>query len=105
MAEDALRTPPALSRALVRLRIAHCHVDRIVAHAHRVRGELEIATVFAPSAAADYEAFARALSRRNILVAEKPLLHSALSAAHTEEHVDEILGAAEDAFAEIAGQP
>lgn len=54
------------------------------------------------SSPAHYAAFARALARRNILVAEKPLLHSALSAAHTEEHVDEIVDAAEEAFAEIA---
>jgi len=54
------------------------------------------------SSPAHYAAFAGALARRNILVAEKPLLHSALSAAHTEEHVDEIVGAAEEAFAEIA---
>ena len=56
------------------------------------------------TSAEHYAALVRALSRRNILIAEKPLLHSALSAAHTEEHVDEILAAAEDAFAEIAGE-
>jgi len=50
----------------------------------------------------DYATFLRALARRNILVADKPLLHSALSAAHTKEHVDELLEAAEEAFAEIA---
>jgi glutamate-1-semialdehyde 2,1-aminomutase len=49
-----------------------------------------------------YEVLVRTLARRNILIAEKPLLHSALSAAHTDEHVDEILAAAEDAFAELA---
>ena len=52
--------------------------------------------------ARDYATFANTLTRRNILVAEKPLLHSALSAAHTQEHVDELLAAAEVAFAEIA---
>jgi glutamate-1-semialdehyde 2,1-aminomutase len=52
--------------------------------------------------AAHYEAFAGALARHSILVAEKPLLHSALSLAHTEEHVDELLAGAEEAFAEIA---
>ena len=50
-----------------------------------------------------YAALVRALARRNILIAEKPLLHSALSAAHTEDHVDDFLAAAEEAFAEIAG--
>jgi glutamate-1-semialdehyde 2,1-aminomutase len=56
------------------------------------------------TSAEHYGALVRALARRNILIAEKPLLHSALSAAHTEEHVDEILDGAEEAFAEIAGQ-
>jgi glutamate-1-semialdehyde 2,1-aminomutase len=56
------------------------------------------------TSAEHYEALVRALAQRNILIAEKPLLHSALSAAHTEDHVNEILAAAEDAFAEIAGQ-
>lgn len=55
------------------------------------------------ASARDYAIFARALARRNILVAEKPLLHSALSAAHTKEHVDDVLEAAEEAFVEIAG--
>jgi glutamate-1-semialdehyde 2,1-aminomutase len=55
------------------------------------------------SSPAHYGAFARALARHGILVAEKPLLHSALSLAHAEEHVDELLAAAEEAFAEIAG--
>jgi glutamate-1-semialdehyde 2,1-aminomutase len=50
-----------------------------------------------------YAAFVRACTRRNILVAEKALLHSALSAAHSEADVDELLAAAEEAFAEIAG--
>src|SRR6185436_6269443 len=50
-----------------------------------------------------YAAFARACARNRILVAEKPLLHSALSAAHTDDDVDLILAAAEEAFAEIAG--
>ncbi len=49
-----------------------------------------------------YAAFARACARHRILVAEKALLHSALSAAHSEDDVDRILGAAEEAFAEIA---
>lgn len=49
-----------------------------------------------------YAAFVRACSRRNILVAEKALLHSALSAAHTEADIDELLEAADEAFAEIA---
>ena len=49
-----------------------------------------------------YAAFARACAARGILIAEKPLLHSALSTAHTEGHVDEILDAAEAAFVEIA---
>ena len=51
---------------------------------------------------AHYAAFARAAARRNLIVAEKPLLHCALSAAHTEDHVDELLAAADEAFAEIA---
>jgi len=50
-----------------------------------------------------YAAFARACARNRILVAEKPLLHSALSAVHTDDDVDLILTAAEEAFAEIAG--
>jgi glutamate-1-semialdehyde 2,1-aminomutase len=49
-----------------------------------------------------YAAFLRACTRRNILVAEKALLHSALSAAHTEADVDALLDAADEAFAEIA---
>jgi glutamate-1-semialdehyde 2,1-aminomutase len=49
-----------------------------------------------------YAAFVRACARHRILVAEKALLHSALSAAHTEDDVDLILTAAEEAFAEIA---
>jgi len=49
-----------------------------------------------------YAAFARACARHRILVAENALLHSALSAAHTEDDVDLILTAAEEAFAEIA---
>jgi glutamate-1-semialdehyde 2,1-aminomutase len=52
---------------------------------------------------AHYAAFTRALARHDILVAEKPLLHSALSLAHAEHHVDALLAAAEEAFAEIAG--
>jgi glutamate-1-semialdehyde 2,1-aminomutase len=56
------------------------------------------------TSAEHYGAFVRALARRNILVAEKPLLHSALSAAHTEEHVDQILDGADEAFAEIASE-
>jgi len=51
-----------------------------------------------------YLAFARAAARRNLIVAEKPLLHGALSAAHAEEHVDELLAAAEEAFAEIGAR-
>ncbi len=50
-----------------------------------------------------YRAFAHALARHHILVAEKPLLHSALSLAHTEDDVDALLVAAEEAFDEIAG--
>jgi len=49
-----------------------------------------------------YAAFVRACARRNVLVAEKALLHSALSAAHSEQDVDEVLAAADEAFAEIA---
>ncbi len=49
-----------------------------------------------------YAAFLAACSRRNILVAEKALLHSALSAAHTEADVDELLNAADEALAQIA---
>jgi glutamate-1-semialdehyde 2,1-aminomutase len=55
------------------------------------------------TSAEQYGVFAQALARHGILVAEKPLLHSALSLAHTEEHVDALLAAAEEAFAEIAG--
>jgi glutamate-1-semialdehyde 2,1-aminomutase len=55
------------------------------------------------TSAGQYGVFAQALARHGILVAEKPLLHSALSLAHTEEHVDALLAAAEEAFAEIAG--
>ena len=55
------------------------------------------------SSPAHYRAFAQALARHDILVAEKPLLHSALSLAHTEEHVDALLAAAEEAFDKIAG--
>ena len=68
------------------------------------RGPVEDYRTALTTSAEHYAALVRALSRRNILIAEKPLLHSALSAAHTEEHVDEILAAAEDAFAEIAGE-
>jgi glutamate-1-semialdehyde 2,1-aminomutase len=50
-----------------------------------------------------YRAFAQALARHDILVADKPLLHSALSLAHAEDHVDVLLVAAEEAFDEIAG--
>jgi glutamate-1-semialdehyde 2,1-aminomutase len=49
-----------------------------------------------------YAAFVRACARRNVIVAEKALLHSALSAAHTVQDVDQVLAAAEEAFAEIA---
>ena len=55
------------------------------------------------TSAGHYAALVRALAAK-LLIAEKPLFHSALSAAHTTEHVDEILAAAEDAFAEIAGE-
>jgi glutamate-1-semialdehyde 2,1-aminomutase len=49
-----------------------------------------------------YAAFVQVCARRNILVAEKALLHSALSAAHTDDDIDELLAAADEAFAEIA---
>jgi glutamate-1-semialdehyde 2,1-aminomutase len=49
-----------------------------------------------------YAALVRACARHNILIAEKALLHSALSAAHTEADVDDLLAAAEEAFREIA---
>jgi len=55
------------------------------------------------ASAEQYRVFAQALARHGIVVAEKPLLHSALSLAHTEEHVDALLAAADEAFAEIAG--
>lgn len=42
------------------------------------------------------------LARHNILIAEKYLLHNALSAAHTEADVDSMLEASEEAFAEMA---
>lgn len=56
----------------------------------------------ATSSPAAYAAFAGACARAGILVAEKPLLHSALSTAHDEDDVDRILTAAKEAFAEIA---
>ena len=68
------------------------------------RGPVEDYRSALATSAEHYEALVRTLARRNVLIAEKPLLHSALSAAHTEDHVDEILAAAEDAFAEIAGE-
>jgi glutamate-1-semialdehyde aminotransferase len=49
-----------------------------------------------------YAAFVQACARRNILVAEKALLHSAPSAAHTNDDVAELLAAAAEAFAGIA---
>jgi glutamate-1-semialdehyde 2,1-aminomutase len=49
-----------------------------------------------------YAAFVQVCARRNILVAEKALLHSALSAAHTDDDIEELLAAADEAFAEIA---
>jgi glutamate-1-semialdehyde 2,1-aminomutase len=45
------------------------------------------------------------LARRSVLIAEKPLLHCALSAAHMEADVDLLLEGAEEAFAGIAGGP
>lgn len=51
------------------------------------------------------EAYAKlvdACAQRGIILAEKPLLHCALSAAHTEDDVDRILEAAADAFTDIA---
>ncbi len=48
-----------------------------------------------------YRRFVDAASQRSVLVADKPLLHCALSAAHTTEHVDEVLACTEDALREL----
>lgn len=46
-----------------------------------------------------YDAFAEAARRRRVVVADKPLLHCALSAAHTEADVDLLLLCVEEALA------
>jgi glutamate-1-semialdehyde 2,1-aminomutase len=51
---------------------------------------------------AAYSKLLDACARRRILIAEKPLLHSALSTAHTEDDVDQVLQAATEAFSDIA---
>jgi glutamate-1-semialdehyde 2,1-aminomutase len=56
----------------------------------------------AGSSADAYAIFRDTLAAHQILVAEKPLLHSALSAAHTEADIDLILAATEEAFRTIA---
>jgi glutamate-1-semialdehyde 2,1-aminomutase len=48
---------------------------------------------------ARYDAFTAACRRRGILVAEKPLLHCALSAAHGEADVDLVLACIEESLA------
>lgn len=54
------------------------------------------------ASAGSYETLRRTLAARHVLIADGPLLHCALSAAHTEEHVDLLVAAAEDAFVEMA---
>lgn len=50
-----------------------------------------------------YATLVDACARSHVLLAEKPLLHSALSAAHTDEDIAEFLEAAESAFAHLEG--
>lgn len=54
------------------------------------------------ASARHYETLRSTLASRQILVADGPLLHCALSAAHTEDDVDRLVSAAEGAFVEIA---
>ena len=49
-----------------------------------------------------YAVLRSTLEERGILLAEKPLLHCALSAAHGPDEVDVILEAADEAFARMA---
>jgi glutamate-1-semialdehyde 2,1-aminomutase len=51
------------------------------------------------SNAARYEILVRTAAAKNILLPPKPLLHASLSTAHTAEDVDELLVAADEAFA------
>ena len=46
-----------------------------------------------------YSAFATSCDTNGVLVVDKPLLHCALSTAHTEDHIDTVLAAVEQAFA------
>jgi len=54
------------------------------------------------TSSAAYSKLLEACARHRILIAEKPLLHSALSTAHAEHDVDRILEAAGEAFSEAA---
>ncbi|MGA8112084.1 MAG: aminotransferase class III-fold pyridoxal phosphate-dependent enzyme [Actinocatenispora sp.] len=55
--------------------------------------------------AARYATLRAAAQRHHILLPGKPLLHAALSTAHTERDVDALLDAAAEAFAEMSGSP
>ena len=57
------------------------------------------------TSAAHYAIFRDTLRAHGILVAEKPLLHCAISAAHGDEEIAAILDAADEAFASIVGAP
>lgn len=54
------------------------------------------------ASASRYETLRSSLAARHILIADGPLLHCALSAAHSEDDVDRLVAAAEDAFVEMA---
>lgn len=54
--------------------------------------------------AARYEVLRSTAARRRILLPGKPLLHAALSTAHSDDDLGELLDAAEEAFAEMSGR-